>query len=48
MVCPDAHARLSAKSRRYDDKFWKELFGKSGGDNHKRSKEQNLKKELGY
>src|SRR6266542_1839288 len=38
---------LPVKSRRYDDKFWKELFGVRGGDNHNRSKEQNLK-ELGY
>src|SRR5215216_226033 len=37
---------LPVKSRRYDEKFWKELFGTSGG-NHKRSKEQSLK-ELGY
>ena len=33
-------------SRRYDEEFWRELFGGSGG-NHKRSKEQNLK-ELGF
>jgi hypothetical protein len=39
---------LPVKSRRYDEKFWKELFsGNSGGNGHKRSKEQNLK-ELGY
>jgi hypothetical protein len=38
---------LPVKSRRYDDKFWKELLGGFGGNGHKRSKEQNLK-ELGY
>ncbi len=38
---------LPVKSRRYDDKFWKELLGGFGGNSHKRSKEQNLK-ELGY
>jgi hypothetical protein len=32
-------------SRRYDEEFWRELFGGEG--NHKRSKEQNLK-ELGF
>jgi hypothetical protein len=36
---------LPVRSRRYDEEFWKELFG--GGGNHKRSKEQNLK-ELGF
>jgi hypothetical protein len=29
-------------SRRYDEEFWRELLGRSGG-NYKRSKEQNLK-----
>src|SRR5215211_2600369 len=39
---------LPVKSRRYDEKFWKELLsGNSGGNGHKRSKEQNLK-ELGF
>jgi uncharacterized protein len=37
---------LPVRSRRYDEEFWRELFGASGG-NHKRSKEQNLK-ELGF
>jgi hypothetical protein len=37
---------LPVKSRRYDEKFWKELLG-GGAGSHKRSKEQNLK-ELGY
>jgi hypothetical protein len=35
---------LPVRSRRYDEKFWKELLGKSGG---RRSVEQNLK-ELGF
>ena len=35
---------LPVKSRRYDDNFWKELFG---GGKKKRSEEQNLK-ELGF
>jgi hypothetical protein len=35
---------LPVKSRRYDEEFWKELLGASGG---KRSKEQNMK-ELGF
>jgi len=34
---------LPVKSRRYDDKFWKELLG----GNSRRSKEENIK-ELGY
>jgi DNA helicase HerA-like ATPase len=34
---------LPVKSRRYDEKFWKELFG----GNARRSKEENIK-ELGY
>ena len=38
---------LPVKSRRYDEKFWKELLGGMSGNGHKRSKEQNLK-ELGY
>jgi DNA helicase HerA-like ATPase len=37
---------LPVRSRRYDEEFWKELFG-GGSGNHKRSKEQNLK-ELGF
>jgi predicted DCC family thiol-disulfide oxidoreductase YuxK len=37
---------LPVRSRRYDEKFWKELLSGSSG-NHKRTKEQNLK-ELGY
>ena len=37
---------LPVRSRRYDEAFWRELFGTSAG-NHKRSKEQNLK-ELGF
>ena len=36
---------LPVRSRRYDEEFWRELFG--AGGNHKRSKEQNLK-ELGF
>ena len=35
---------LPARSRRYDEKFWKELLGEARG---KKSKEQNLK-ELGF
>jgi DNA helicase HerA-like ATPase len=35
---------LPVRSRRYDEKFWQELLGKSGG---RRSVEQNLK-ELGF
>jgi hypothetical protein len=35
---------LPVKSRRYDDNFWKELFG---GGKKKRSEEQNLK-DLGF
>jgi hypothetical protein len=38
---------LPVRSRRYDEKFWKELFGGISGNGHKRTKEQNLK-ELGY
>ena len=34
---------LPVKSRRYDDKFWKELLG----GNSRRSKEENIK-ELGF
>jgi hypothetical protein len=34
---------LPVKSRRYDEKFWKELLG----GNARRSKEENIK-ELGY
>jgi DNA helicase HerA-like ATPase len=35
---------LPVKSRRYDDQFWKELFGRQA---EKRSREQNMK-ELGF
>jgi uncharacterized protein len=38
---------LPVRSRRYDEKFWKELLGGMGGNGQKRTKEQNMK-ELGY
>jgi DNA helicase HerA-like ATPase len=38
---------LPVRSRRYDDKFWEELLGKSGGGSGRRSEDEILK-DLGF